>query len=99
MRQLHLANIANVAYGYGKILRSAGVQADVLCYDLKHILSLPEWVEGDFDSVTGDEWHPDLSRPEIASLTLPDWYSRIRSQDYRGSTDSHPGVVIDKQWV
>ena len=99
MKQLHLANIANVAYGYGKILRGIGVQADVLCYDLTHILSLPEWVEGDFDAVVQDEWHPDLSRPEITSISLPEWYRRVRSQEYRLSMESSPAATFDRQWI
>ena len=58
VKQLHLANIANVAYGYAKILREAGAAADVLCYDLTHILSLPEWADGDFEIPVADEWRP-----------------------------------------
>ena len=54
VKQLHLANIANVAYGYAKILREAGSAADVLCYDLGHILSLPEWADGDFEIPVAD---------------------------------------------
>ena len=97
VKQLHLANIANVAYGYGKILRGIGVAADVLCYDLTHVLSLPEWVEGEFEIDVGDEWHPDLARPEVASVRLPTWYRRIRSQDY--PAQNAPGTVLDRRWV
>ncbi len=99
MKQLHLANIANVAYGYARILRAADVDADVLCYDLGHILSLPEWVEGDFDIAIGDEWHPDLGRPEIAATEIPPWYRRIRSQDLFRSADLGTAVTWTREWV
>lgn len=96
VRQLHLANIANMAYGYAKALRSAGAEADVLCYDLTHILSMPEWYEGDFDIRIENEWAPDFSNLEVSRLSIPDWYRRIRSQDF-WITD--PAVVGDRRLV
>jgi hypothetical protein len=99
MRQLHFANIANVAYGYGKILRSTGVEADVLCYDLSHILSLPEWVEGDFDIQVGDEWHPDLNRREIAAIDIPQWYRRIRTADVASPSGTDTSAFWNRNWV
>ena len=99
MKQLHLANIANVAYGYGKILRAAGVDADVLCYDLGHVLSLPEWVEGDFDVAIEDEWRPDLNRAEIAATAIPGWYRRFRSQDFTRSANHHATAMQSCEWI
>lgn len=100
MKQLHLSNIANVAYGYAKILRAAGHEADVLCYDLLHVLSLPEWMDGDFDVPIQDEWNPPLDHPGIkaATVALPPWYRRIRSADFWIS-NSAEGRCWDGEWI
>ena len=42
MKSLHLCNLANVAYGYAKILRAGGREADVRCHDIRHLMSQPE---------------------------------------------------------
>ena len=63
-------NIANVAYGYAKILRAAGREADVLCYDLLNILSLPEWMDGEFEVPIRDQWNPPLDDPRIKAATV-----------------------------
>lgn len=42
-RTLHVGNIANVAYGYAKILFEQGEQVQVICHDIKHLMSQPEW--------------------------------------------------------
>ena len=41
MKRLHVANIANMAYNYAKILNQQGLDSEVLCYDLDHFLSHP----------------------------------------------------------
>lgn len=99
MRELHLANIANVAYGYAKIQREAGRAADVLCYDLAHILSMPEWAEGDFDIAIEDEWRPPLDHPEVRRVTPPGWYRRIRSQDYWIPEGTHGDARFSAEWA
>ena len=71
VKQLHLANIANVAYGYAKMLREVGAAADVLCYDPTHILSLPMWVDGDFEISVADEWRPPQDHPDLQRVRLP----------------------------
>lgn len=40
---LHICNLANVAYGFVKLLRADGDEAEVRCHDLKHLMSQPEW--------------------------------------------------------
>lgn len=82
MKQLHLANIANVAYGYARIVREAGAAADVLCYDLAHVLSQPEWADGDFEIPVSDEWRAPEDHPALRQAAPPGWYRRIRSQDH-----------------
>lgn len=112
-RTLHLGNIANVAYGYARTLRQAGRAADVVCYDLTHVLSLPEWIEGDFSIRVADEWAPPLDHPEVRRIKTPLWYSRIRSSDYyrtgavknaaRGLNDDASGSaharLITNAWI
>jgi len=67
-RVLHLGNIANNAYLNAKILRSSGVEADVLCCDYYHIMGCPEWEDAD---LAGDHGSDDL----------PDWYRRHHSNE------------------
>ena len=40
---LHVSNVANVAYGYAKILNANQRPASVACHDIKHLMSQPEW--------------------------------------------------------
>ena len=49
MRVLLIGNIANNAFWSARLLREAGVEADVLCYDDYWVMSSPEWEEADFD--------------------------------------------------
>ncbi|MFO1059711.1 MAG: hypothetical protein U1E53_22425 [Dongiaceae bacterium] len=100
MKQLHLANIANVAYGYARILREAGTAADVLCYDLDHILSQPEWADGDFEIPVADEWRAPQDDPALRRVTPPGWYRRIRSQDHWVSEPApHGSVRLSPDWA
>jgi len=100
VKQLHLANIANVAYGYAKILREVGAAADVLCYDLTHILSLPMWVDGDFEISVADEWHPPQDHPDLQRVRLPEWYRRIRSRDYWVSSRTvGRSLLLSREWA
>ncbi|MBI4754383.1 MAG: methyltransferase domain-containing protein [Betaproteobacteria bacterium] len=99
-KQLHLANIANVAYGYARALRQAGREANVLCYDLTHVLSMPEWADGDFEITIENEWAPPKDHPELQRVCVPEWYSRIRSMDYWVTVP--PGDrsrVVTDEWV
>ena len=42
-RSLHVGNVANVAYGYAKILARRGAAVDLICHDVTHLMSQPEW--------------------------------------------------------
>ena len=42
-RSLHLCNLANVAYGYCKLLVGEGAEVSLRCHDLTHLMSQPEW--------------------------------------------------------
>ncbi|MFO1059710.1 MAG: glycosyltransferase [Dongiaceae bacterium] len=42
-RSLHVGNVANVAYGYAKILARHGAPVELICHDINHLMSQPEW--------------------------------------------------------
>ena len=42
-RTLHVSNVANVAYGFAKLLNLHRHPAAVICHDLQHLMSQPEW--------------------------------------------------------
>lgn len=74
LRVLHLGNIANNAYLNAKILRRAGIDADVASPDYYHIMGSPEWEElskiGDY----GDPFTPDWWRAGAGNFRRPEWF-------------------------
>lgn len=87
MKRLHLSNIANMAYGYSRILRESGFESDVLCYDLDHWLSDPS-------SSIGFKGYPDwfkrtktidfLNRKDRAKEELSkDWLEALQRYSFR----------------
>ncbi len=86
MKTLHLANIANMAYSYTKLLQQYPESQnenrhEVLCYDLKHILSLPESYE---NIITSEMTEGEFLKDEYfySREYLPDWYQRIKTADF-----------------
>jgi hypothetical protein len=72
---LHLGNVANNAYHNAKLMRSAGVECDVVAYDYYHVMACPEWEDADFASPPQDQFHPDwTSVPELATYERPSWF-------------------------
>ncbi len=76
MRILHIGNIANNAYNNAKFLRRKGIEADVLCYDYRHVMAEPEWEEAEFETEV-DEYHPDWSRVNLNGFRRPEWFRHI----------------------
>lgn len=76
MKVLHVGNIANNAYNNAKFLRRKGIEADVLCYDYRHIMAEPEWEDAEFDAEV-DEYHPDWSRVDLHGFKRPDWFRHL----------------------
>jgi glycosyltransferase involved in cell wall biosynthesis len=73
-RVLHLGNIANNAYLNAKMLRSSGVEADVLCCDYYHIMGCPEWEDADLTGDHGSDDLPDWNRVDLRGFRRPDWF-------------------------
>lgn len=88
MRILHVGNIANNAYNNAKFLRRKGVEADVLCYDYRHIMAQPEWEDAAFEGQP-DEFHPQWAQIDLGTFRRPAWFI----QD-----ELFPQVRCRKQW-
>lgn len=73
-RVLHLGNIANNAYLNAKLLRAAGVEADVLCCDYYHIMGCPEWEDADLSGDYGSDDLPDFKRANLSGFRRPEWF-------------------------
>jgi glycosyltransferase involved in cell wall biosynthesis len=73
---LHICNLANVAYGNCKILKEAGSQVRLICHDIDHVMSQPEWDDQDLglDDFPDENNFFDCRVP--IKLTRPDWYCR-----------------------
>ena len=71
---LHIGNIANNAYNNSKLMRQAGFDSDVICYDYFHIMGCPEWEEADFDGRNLDHFHPEWEKVNLGSYRRPSWF-------------------------
>ncbi|MBT4865559.1 MAG: glycosyltransferase [Planctomycetaceae bacterium] len=75
---LHIGNIANNAYLNSKLLREAGLQCDVICYDYLHIMGCPEWEEADFEGGYLDDFFPAWERVKMGGYKRPHWFAQGR---------------------
>lgn len=76
MRLLHLGNIANNAYNNAKLLRRAGVEADVLVYDYDHVMGHPEWEDATID-VDLPERFTDWRNIDLGGFERPSWFREV----------------------
>ena len=76
LRILHVGNIANNAFINARLLRTTGVECDVMCYDYYHIMGCPEWEEGDFSREPEDHFRPDWTRVEMKEFRRPRWFAQ-----------------------
>ena len=75
MKSLHLCNLANVAYGYCKILHESGHPVDVRCHDIKHLMSQPEWDDLELNSTDfPDEDDFFNNTADFGAYRRPDWF-------------------------
>lgn len=76
-RILHIGNVGNYGYVTAKIMRAAGIDADVFDPDFYHIMATPEWHEADVTGDYGDDFYPQWSRVAVtvdqAPYKRPDW--------------------------
>ncbi len=74
-KTLHVCNLANVAYGYCKILRERGHDVDLRCHDLKHIMSQPEWDDLDLQA---DDFPEEFdfydNTADFGDYRRPEWF-------------------------
>ena len=77
-RVLHVGNIANNAYHNSKMLSSAGIECDVICYDYYHILGCPEWDDADFVGEVEDEFHPRWYKKDLGGFRRPEYFAQGR---------------------
>jgi glycosyltransferase involved in cell wall biosynthesis len=75
-RVLHISNVANNAYKNAGLFRSAGIEADVICNDLYHIMSCPEWEDADFDAAFSNQFFPDWSQVDLKGYDRPRWFAQ-----------------------
>jgi glycosyltransferase involved in cell wall biosynthesis len=76
MRVAHVGNVANIAYLNTKLLRRAGVEADIYYYDFDLCLAQPEWEDADIEGAF--------------DLMDPRWRERIRVLNYQRPAWAHP---------
>jgi len=75
LKSIHLCNIANVAYGYCKILNEAGYPVDLRCHDIKHLMSQPEWDDLELDPADfPDENNFYNNTADFGDYRRPQWY-------------------------
>ncbi len=86
-RTLHAGNVANVAYGYAKILARRGASVEVICHDVTHLMSQPEWDDLVLDPKDfPDENRFDINTADFGDYRRPPWF---KSQTLGGGT---PGL-------
>jgi glycosyltransferase involved in cell wall biosynthesis len=73
-RILHLGNVANYAYTNAKIMRSVGIDCDVLDPDFYHIMATPEWLETPVDGDHGDDFLPQWGQVDLHGYERPRWF-------------------------
>lgn len=75
-RVLHIGNIANNAYNNAKLLISAGIYCDVICYDYYHIMGCYEWEDVEFSGPILDPFKPNWIAAGIKTCNRPKWFAQ-----------------------
>src|SRR5437016_5727169 len=74
-RSLHVGNVANVAYGYAKALVRRGARARVLCGNITHLMSQPEWEDlALYPKDFPDENDFTRNTADFGNYHRPDWF-------------------------
>lgn len=77
MKTLHVCNLANVAYGFSKMMKSRGHDVRVICHDINHLMSQPEWDDDELDFLTFPNENNFFENSGGVALTRPEWYQRV----------------------
>lgn len=73
-RVLHIGNLANNAYLNSKMLRSMGIESDVLCCDYYHVMGCPEWEDADVVGDWLDDFAPKWHAVDLKGFSRPEWF-------------------------
>jgi len=73
-RLLHIGNIGNNAYNNAKMLRRAGIECDVLCYDYYHVMACPEWEDADWEGRLASNLYAEWQGIDCGGFTRPTWF-------------------------
>lgn len=73
-RVLHIGNIANNAYNNARLMNTAGLDCDVICYDYYHVMGCPEWEDAAFEGVIDDISRPDWTKVDLHGFRRPLWF-------------------------
>jgi glycosyltransferase involved in cell wall biosynthesis len=74
-RTLHVGNVANVAYGYAKVLARRGASVELICHDVTHLMSQPEWDDLALDPKDfPDENRFDINTADFGDYRRPAWF-------------------------
>lgn len=72
---LHLCNLANVAYGYCKILDESRADIQLRCHDLLHLMSQPEWDDLELNASDFPEENNFFNNnADLSGYTRPTWF-------------------------
>jgi glycosyltransferase involved in cell wall biosynthesis len=95
LRTLHVGNIANVAYGYAKMLFERGGQVQVICHDIKHLMSQPEWDDlalNPDDFLNENDFYDNTA--DLGLYCRPSWYCSGKVTDpYKDLGRTSAGVL------
>lgn len=100
-RMVHLGNIANNAYHAAKMMRTVGVEGDVLALHDYFVMSSPEWEEADLREVPADLFAPDWRTVDVRAYVRPRWYVQGpmgMCLDYVAARNRGDGEEADDLW-
>jgi glycosyltransferase involved in cell wall biosynthesis len=77
MKSVHISNIANMAYGYAKMLNARDFDTRVVCHDIKHLMSQPEWDDIELDPADfPNEADFFENKANFGAYTRPTWFKQ-----------------------
>jgi glycosyltransferase involved in cell wall biosynthesis len=98
LRTLHVSNVANVAYGFAKLLNLHQHPAAVICHDVTHLMSQPEWDDLRLDPADfPDEADFYNNTADLGGYERPAWFTSESIPDpYVAVSPAHAWV---RRWL